>query len=344
MVNVAINGFGRIGRAFFRMAYEHPELNIVAINDLGEPENLAYLLEFDSVYGRSSQPVVIEDGMLVVGEKRVKLLQEREPQALPWADMQVDIVIESTGFFATYELAKKHLEAGAKRVVLSAPIKGDPAAVDVSGATVLMGVNDERLGEVQISSNASCTTNATSPVIGILHEAIGVQKAVLNTVHAYTASQSLVDGPSKKDYRSGRAAALNVIPSTTGAAQATTEAHTDLAGKFDGMAMRVPVPVGSIVDITFVATRPTSVEEVNNALIAAAESERWQPIFAVTDEPLVSSDVIGARYGSIADISFTRVVDGDLVKVLAWYDNESSYTHTLLLHVERIAQHLSTQQ
>lgn len=337
MVKVAINGFGRIGRTFFRMAYNNPNFTVVAVNDLGDLENLAYLLEFDSVYGRSEWPVAVKDGALQVGDQTITFLQEREPAKLPWGDMEVDVVLESTGFFTSYELAKQHIDAGAKRVVLSAPAKGDAEAAGVAGATVLMGVNDDRLSEVQISSNASCTTNATSPVIGILHEAIGVEKAVLNTVHAYTASQSLVDSPNKKDVRGGRAAALNIIPSTTGAAQATTLAHTDLVDKFDGMAMRVPVPVGSIVDITFVASRPTTVEEVNAALVAATQTERWQHIFAATDEPLVSTDIIGARFGSIADLSFTRVVDGDLVKVLAWYDNETSYTHTLVRHVEQVA-------
>lgn len=337
MVNVAINGFGRIGRTFFRMAHNNPNFNVVAINDLGDIDNLAYLLQFDSVYGRSDFSVSVKDNTLVVGDAEIKFLQEKDPEKLPWGAMDVDIVLESTGFFTSYELAKKHLTGGAKRVVLSAPIKGDPKEAGVSGATVLMGVNDEQLQTCQISSNASCTTNATSPVIGILKEAIGIEKALLNTVHAYTASQSLVDGPGKKDFRSGRAAALNIIPSTTGAAKATTLAHTELTGNFDGIAMRVPVPVGSIVDVTFIASRDTSVEEVNAALVKAAQSEQWSRIFTATDEPLVSTDIIGARFGSIADLSFTRVVGGNLVKVLAWYDNETSYTHTLLTHVEAVA-------
>lgn len=340
MVNVAINGFGRIGRTFFRMAHNNPHFNIVAINDLGDIENLAYLLQYDSAYGRSSFSVSTKDSVLLVDGKEIKFLQEKDPEKLPWGAMDVDIVLESTGFFTTYELAKKHLTGGAKRVVLSAPIKGDPEEAGVSGATVLMGVNDDQLQTCQISSNASCTTNATSPIIGILKEAIGIEKALLNTVHAYTASQSLVDGPGKKDMRSGRAAALNIIPSTTGAAKATTLAHTELSGNFDGIALRVPVPVGSIVDITFIAARDTTVEEVNGALAAAAKSEQWSKIYTATDEPLVSTDIIGARFGSIADLSFTRVVGGNLVKVLAWYDNETSYTHTLLTHVEAVAGHL----
>lgn len=340
MVRVAINGFGRIGRTFMRAAFGHPDFEIVAINDLGSLESLAYLLKFDSVYGRSSFSVEIKDGKLIVGGREIMFTQEREPEKLPWANLAVDVVVESTGFFTDYEGAKKHLAAGAKRVVVSAPIKGDPAAAGVRGATVLMGVNQDQLATSEVTSNASCTTNATSPVIAILKEAIGIEKAMLNTVHAYTASQSLVDGP-KKDLRDGRAAALNIIPSTTGAAIATTQAHPELEGKFSGLAMRVPVPVGSIVDITFVASRDTSVEEVNEALRKAADEPRWKNIFAATDEPIVSSDIIGSRVGSIADLSFTQVVDGDLVKVLAWYDNETSYTQTLIEHVAAIAKLMS---
>ena len=197
--------------------------------------------------------------------------------------------------------------------------------------------NDDQLKTCDISSNASCTTNATSPVIAILKKAIGVEKAILSTVHAYTATQSLVDGPSKKNLRLGRAAALNIIPSTTGAAKATTKVHTEIDGKFDGIALRVPVPVGSIVDITFVSSKPTSVEEVNEALVKAAGEDRWKHIFTATNEPLVSSDIIGSKVGSIADLAFTRVVDGNLVKVLAWYDNETSYTQTLVEHVAAVA-------
>jgi len=337
MVRVAINGFGRIGRTFFRLAFAHPDFEVVAINDLGDLENLAYLLKYDSVYGRSPFSVEMKDGSLQVDSKKINFTQEREPNKLPWKDLAIDIVVESTGFFATYEGSKLHLDAGAKRVVISAPVKGDPAAVGVTGATVLMGVNDGELKTCQISSNASCTTNATSPLIAILKEAIGIDKAVLNTVHAYTASQSLVDGPSKRDHRAGRAAALNIVPSTTGAAIATTLAHPELKGKFDGIAMRVPVPVGSIVDVTFIASRETTVEEVNESLTKAAADPRWTNLFAVTNEEIVSTDIIGSRVGSIADLSFTKVVGGDLVKVLAWYDNETSYTQTLVEHVAAAA-------
>lgn len=337
MAKVAINGFGRIGRTFFRMAHNHPDFEIVAINDLGDIENLAYLLKYDTVYGQGQFDVKVANGSLVVDGKEIAFLSERDPKMLPWGQKGVDIVIESTGFFASYEASKMHLEAGAKRVILSGPVSDDPAAAGVVGATVLMGVNDATLATCTITSNASCTTNATSPLIAILKDAIGIEKAILNTTHAYTASQTIVDGPSKKDFRSGRAAAQNIIPSSTGAAKATTLAHTDLKGKFDGISIRVPVPVGSIVDVTFIASRDTTVEEVNEALTKAANSDAWKNLFAVSNEPLVSSDIIGARFAAIADLEMTRVVDGNLVKVLAWYDNETSYTHTLLAHVATVA-------
>lgn len=333
MAKVAINGFGRIGRTFFRLAFERPEIEIVAVNDLGDIDNLAYLLQYDSVYGRFPHEVVVKDGNLLVDGKAIIFVQEREPANLPWGKHGVDVVVESTGFFTSYSAANQHVTAGAKRVVISAPAKDDSAETGVKGETVLMGVNEDKLHTCAVTSNASCTTNATSPLIAILKEAIGIEKAVLNTVHAYTASQALVDSPNKKDPRSGRAAGINIIPSSTGAAKATTLAHPELVAKFDGIAMRVPVPVGSIVDITFIASKKTTVEEVNNALRQGALSDNWKHLFAVTDEPVVSSDIIGARYAAVADLSFTRVVDGDLIKVLAWYDNETSYTHSLVEHV-----------
>lgn len=340
MARVAINGFGRIGRTFFRSAWGHPDIEIVAVNDLGSLENLAYLLTYDSVYGRSPFSVSVEGNALIIDGKKVAFCQEKDPTALPWAALNVDLVVESTGFFTTYEGSKKHLQAGAKKVVISAPVSDDPAAAGVSGATVLMGVNDNLLATCQITSNASCTTNATSPLVAILKEVVGIEKALLNTTHAYTASQSLVDGPSRKEFRDGRAAAINIIPSSTGAAKATTKAHPELAGKFDGIAIRVPVPVGSLVDVTFIASRDTSVEEVNDALKRASADPKWKNIFTATNEPLVSSDIIGSRVGSIADLSFTRVVGGNLVKVFAWYDNETSYTQTLVEHVAAAARTL----
>lgn len=339
---IAINGFGRIGRTFFRQAVMREGLEIVAINDLGDLENLVYLLRYDTAYGRSEFDVSIEDGHLVANGKRVRFLSERDPAKLPWSDLSIDVVVESTGVFDSYEKAKVHLTAGAKRVVISAPVKDDPAAAGIAGATVLMGVNDDKLATCDISSNASCTTNASSPLIAILNDAIGVERAILNTVHAYTSTQALQDSPNKKDFRRGRAAAQNIIPNSTGAAVAVTKAYPSLEGKFDGIAMRVPVPVGSIVDVTFVASKDTSAEEVNAALRDAAASPVWKALFAVTDEPIVSSDIIGARYAAIADLSFTRVVDKTLVKVLAWYDNEAGYTHTLVEHVAAVGKHLNS--
>ena len=332
-IRIGINGFGRIGRTFFRMAYDHELMEVVSINDLGNLENLAYLLEYDTAYGRSPYAVTVEDGALVVNGKPITFTSITEPGELSWGAQGVDIVVESTGVFTSYEKSKVHLDAGAKRVVITGPVKEE-----AGGATVLMGMNEDMLSTCDISSNASCTTNATSPLIGILHEALGIERAILSTTHAYTASQALIDGPSKKDFREGRAAAQNIVPSSTGAATATTLVHTDLKGKFDGISLRVPVPVGSLVDITFVSARGTTVEEVNAILKAGAESDRWKHLFAVTDAPLVSSDIIGARYAAIADLQMTRVVDGTLVKVLAWYDNETGYTQTLVDHVAKVAQ------
>ena len=341
MANVAINGFGRIGRTFLRMAIEHPDFEIVAINDLGDVDMLAYLLQYDTAYGRAPFSVKVVEGGLQVGDKTIAVLSERDPAKLPWKDLNIDVVVESTGIFNSYEKSKAHLEAGAKKVVITAPVKDNPADSGVEGTTVLMGVNQEALKTCQITSNASCTTNATSPLIGILKETIGIDKAILNTVHAYTATQALVDGPTKKDFREGRAAAQNIIPSSTGAAHATALAHTELAGKFDGISIRVPVVVGSIVDVTFIASRPTTVEEVNQVLAEAAKTPRWKEIFAVTNDPIVSSDIIGARYASVADLAMTRVVDGNLVKVLAWYDNETGFTHTLVAHVADAIKNIS---
>lgn len=331
---VAINGFGRIGRAFFRLSEGREDYEIVAINDLGQAENLAYLLRYDTVYGNAGFDIKVENDSLIVNGRRINVSHEKDPVSLPWKDLGIDVVIESTGVFTTYEKSRAHLEAGAKRVIITAPVK----EASENGKTVLIGANESEIASVPMTSNASCTTNAASPLIGILKESIGIEKAILNTVHAYTASQSLVDGPSKKDLREGRAAAQNIIPSTTGAAIATTLAYPDLVGKFDGISIRVPVPVGSIVDVTFLASKKTSVEEVNTILTKAAQTDRWKRVFAVTNEPLVSSDIIGARFGAIADLGMTQVVDGDLVKVLAWYDNEVSYVHTLAEHLKAVCQ------
>lgn len=328
-IRVAINGFGRIGRAFVRQTWDNPEIELVAINDLGSAENLAYLLKFDTVYGRAPFPVLWKEGALSINGKEVRFLSEKDPTLLPWKNMQVDVVVEATGFFTDYEKANAHVTAGARRVVITGPVKEEHPL----GATVLMGLDESKLGTCPITSNASCTTNSASPVIAILDEAIGIEKAVLSTTHAYTASQSIVDGPSKKDLKEGRAAAQNIVPTSTGAAVAVTKAYPSLSGKFDGISLRVPVPAGSIADITFIAKRPTTAEEVNDILRKAAELPRWQGIFRASDEEYVSSDIVGEHAASIADLGMTRVVDGNLVKVLAWYDNEAGYTATLVQHV-----------
>lgn len=326
-IRVAINGFGRIGRAFARRSYNRG-IEIVAVNDLGSLENLAYLLKYDTVYGRAPFSVEAREGALLIDGKEVKFFSEKDPAQLPWKDLAIDVVVESTGFFTDYEKANVHIVAGAKRVVITAPVKNESPL----GATVLMGLNEDKLTTCQITSNASCTTNSASPVISILDEAIGIEKAVLSTTHAYTASQSLVDSPSKKDMKEGRAAAQNIVPTSTGAAIAVAQAYEPLKGKFDGISLRVPVPAGSIADVTFIAKRSTTKEEVNDILRAAAQTPRWEGIFMTTDEELVSSDIVGQPYASIADLSMTRVVDGTLVKVLAWYDNEMGYTESLVRH------------
>lgn len=331
MARVAINGFGRIGRCFYRAAHGQEGMEIVAVNDLTTPENLAYLLKYDSVYGRAPFEVKAEQGALVIDGKKIPVIAEKDPSKLPWRDMQIDVVIESTGFFTDPAKARAHIDAGAKKVVISAPAKSEGAE------TILIGANEEKFGTCDITSNASCTTNAANPLIGVLDEAIGIERALLNTTHAYTATQAIVDAPAADDFRRGRAGAINLAPSSTGAAKATALAYPALKGKFDGIAVRVPVPAGSIVDVTFVPKRPTTTEEVNDALRKAAATDRWKRVFAVTDEPLVSSDILGLPYGAIADLGMTRVVDGTLVKVLAWYDNEMGYVHTLVYHVQEIA-------
>jgi glyceraldehyde 3-phosphate dehydrogenase len=334
MAKIAINGFGRIGRLFFRQAFGLPEIEVVAINDLGDLANLAYLLKYDTVYGRYEKEVKTEAGDLLVAGKRIKCLQVKEPTALPWRDLEIDIVVEATGIFESYEMAKAHLKAGAKRVVITAPAKDPDGTL---GRTVLVGVNEDEAKGVELTSNGSCTTNAASPVIAVMNESLGIAKAILNTVHGYTATQNLVDGPTKgTDFRRGRSAGQNIVPSTTGAAIAVTRAIRELEGKFDGIALRVPVVTGSIADITFLAKRKTSVEEVNGLLKKAAASPRWRGVLAVTQDQLVSSDIIGEPYGAIVDLNFTKVIDGDLVKILSWYDNEWGYCATLVKHLQNV--------
>jgi glyceraldehyde 3-phosphate dehydrogenase len=335
---VAINGFGRIGRLFFRQAFEASDLEIVAINDLGDVENLAYLLKYDSVYGRYGKEIKTENGKLIVDGKEINFIQVKDPALLPWKDMQIDIVVESTGLFDSYASSKIHLTAGAKRVVITAPAKD---ADGPDGQTVLMGVNEDNAKTCLITSNGSCTTNSSSPVIQVLSETIGIQKAMLATVHAYTATQALVDGPIRpgggKDFRKGRAAAHNTVPETTGAAISVARAIPDVKGKFDGISFRVPNITGSISSITLLAKRATTVEEIQKILSDAAASPRWQGIMKVTNDQLVSSDIVGEPYGAIVPLDLIKVVDGDMVNVLSWYDNEAGYVSTLIKHVEKVA-------
>lgn len=330
MKRIAINGFGRIGRLLFRNSWGNADFEIVAINDLGDLKNLAYLLKYDTVYGKFNKKIETGNGSLWVEGKEIKVFQEKEPSNLPWGKMDIDVAVEATGFFESFDKAKVHLDAGAKRVVITAPAKD----MEGIGKTVLMGVNDNDIQLTKVTSNGSCTTNAASPVMQVLSENPGIIKAVLNTVHGYTATQNLVDGPTKgEDFRRGRAAAQNIVPSSTGAAVSVTRAVKGLEGKFDGIALRVPVTSGSLADITFVASRKTSVEEINEILKNAAKSSRWQGILAVTEDQIVSSDILGEPYGAIVDLKFTKVIDGDLVKVLSWYDNEAGYVSTLIKHI-----------
>ncbi len=336
MVKIAINGFGRIGRAFFKLAIDKPELEIVAINDLGDLDNLAYLLKYDSVYGRFNHEISTKDGKLIVDGKEYVFIQEKDLAKLPWGQLGIDIVVESTGAFETFDKISAHKTAGAKRVVLTAPAKDEDTE---DAKTVLMGVNEEDLKTCSMSSNGSCTTNSASPILQILSETIGVKKAFLNTTHGYTATQNLIDGPVRgHDFRRGRSAGVNIVPSYTGAAIAVGRAVKAVENKFEGVAMRVPVVTGSLSAITFVSAKPTTAEEINKILRDAADQPRWQGIFRTTDDQIVSSDVVGDPYAAIADLSLTKVVDSDLCCVYSWYDNEFGYTNSLLQHVLKVAQ------
>ena len=326
MKKIAINGFGRIGRASLKVIMDTHGLEIVAVNDLLTIENAAYLLKYDSVYGIYDKEVIVDGSYLKVGDKRISYLSIKNPAELPWKDLGIDAVIESTGLFTNREDAEKHIHAGAKQVVISGPTKS------IDTPTVVHGVNT-RDGKVAIFSCASCTTNNISPVIEIIGRRIGIKKAILNTVHAYTASQSLVDGPSKKKPRMGRAAAMNLVPAATGAAIATIKTLPQYEGKFDGIAIRTPVVVGSISDITFVAERTTSAEEINDILKEEAATDRYKKVVAVSNEPLVSTDIIQNAFAAIIDLEMTRVVDGDLCKIMAWYDNEWGFTNQMIRQI-----------
>lgn len=325
MKKIAINGFGRIGRAAFKIALEKPDLEVVAINDLADTKTLAHLLKYDTAYGHYRYPVIVEEEGIRVNGKIYPVLLEKNPLKLPWKDLEVDVVLECTGRFVDKDSSAQHITAGARAVILSAPAKG--GAADVK--TFLMGVNEDAYAGETVISNASCTTNCLAPVAKVLQDTFGIEKALMTTVHSYTADQNLEDSP-HRDLRRARAASQNIVPTTTGAAIAVTEVIPELAGKFDGLALRVPTLVVSITDFTFLLKRKTTAEEVNAALKEAAAGERMQGVLAVTEEPLVSSDFIGNPFSSIVDLSLTKVVDGDFVKVVAWYDNEWGYSQRLV--------------
>ena len=331
MKRVVINGFGRIGRAYFRLAFACKDIEVVAVNDLMDISSAAYLLQYDSVYGKFMADVSVEDDVLKVGSREIVWLSSKNPTELPWRSMGVDVVIESTGVFTSYDKAYMHIIAGAKYVIVTAPVKDDPPE-NMQAGTVLVGINESTAREHSVSSNASCTTNAIGLPLAILDKAIGVESAILNTVHSCTATQQVVDGLSQKsDPRLGRSAVANIIPSSTGAAVATTKVLPSLQGRFDGVALRVPTIVGSIADVTFIAKRKTTVKEINEVLERGSGS-----LFAVTNDPIVSSDVVGEPFVSIADLSMTRVVNGNLVKVLLWYDNEVGYAKSLIEHTKNV--------
>lgn len=325
MIRIAINGMGRIGRATFKIILDHPEIELVAINDIAPIENIAYLLKYDTVHGPLSRHISTTDTSIKVGSLEVPFFNNRNPKDLPWKELSVDYVIESTGVFTKLEDAEKHIQAGAKSVVISGPTK----SIDVP--TVVHGVNTKD-GKVNIFSCASCTTNNISPVIEIIGRRIGIAKAIMTTVHADTASNAIVDSPAS-NFRMGRTGLANLIPTTTGAAVATTKAMPEYVGRFDGIAIRTPVAIGSVSDITLVSTRDTTVEEINEILTEEAATSRYEDVFGVTNDPIVSSDIIKNPLASLADLSMTKVVGGDLVKILAWYDNEWGFANQMIRQV-----------
>ena len=332
MARVAINGLGRIGRAALKIVLDTPELELVAVNDIVPPKNLAYLLKFDTVYGRYSKTVESGDASLVIDGKQYPVYNKKDPAELPWEEDKIDIVLECTGVFTKMDGLKKHIQAGAKYVLLSAPAK------DEETPTVVHGVNTAG-DDDHVISCASCTTNCITPVVEIMDRRIGLEKAIMTTIHAYTSSQAIVDSPAKK-MRRGRAGAANFVPTTTGAAIATTKALPQMEGRFDGVAVRGPIPVGSIADMVFLTKRDTSVEEIVNIFKEEAQSDRYRNILRVSDEELVSSDIIQDPHASIVDLEMTQVVDGNLVKVMSWYDNEWGYTNQLIREALSIAKEL----
>jgi glyceraldehyde 3-phosphate dehydrogenase len=322
VATVAINGLGRIGRAALKILLDADGLDLVAVNDIADAENLAYLIKYDTVYGRYHREVTAVEGALEIDGRRIAAFAERDPGKLPWDELGVDLVLECTGIFKTAEDLARHVQAGASYVILSAPTSSETVP------TVVHGVNRPP-GQPQIISCASCTTNCITPVIEVAQRRLGVERAVMTTVHAYTAGQQLVDGPSKS-FRRGRAGAANLVPASTGAARATTRAVPELGGRFDGVAVRAPIPVGSIADIVFDASRPTTIEEVKDVFRQEAATARYEGILGVSDDPLVSADVVGDPRAAVIDLELTRVVDGTLVKVMAWYDNEWGFTHQMI--------------
>jgi len=324
MVKVAINGFGRIGRTAFKIAFDRHDIEIVAINDLTDTKTLAHLLKYDSSYGTYDESVEHDEQTIIVGDKHIKVLSEKDPANLPWQELGIDVVIESTGFFTEADKAKAHLDAGAKKVVISAPAKGEGVK------TVVLGVNEDILTtDDKIVSNASCTTNCIAPVMKILEDNFGVEKAMMTTVHSYTASQRLQDAPSK-DLREARAAAENIVPTTTGASKATALAIPSLKDKFAGLSVRVPVPVVSLADITAVLKRDTTKEEIIAAFKKAAQESYYEGILDATEQELVSIDFRGNSHSCVVDLSLTDVIGGNLIKVIAWYDNEWGYSNRLI--------------
>ena len=324
MVRIAINGFGRIGRNAFKIAFDRNDTEIVAINDLTDAPTLAHLLKYDSNYGIYSKDVSADGEDLIVDGKRIRVLSEKEPANLPWGEMNVDVVIESTGFFTDPAKARAHIDAGARKVVISAPAKGEGAK------TIVLGVNEDDVTvDDQIISNASCTTNCIAPVMKVLEDNIGIEKAMMTTVHSYTASQKLQDAPAK-DIREARSAAENIVPTTTGASKAAALTIPTLKGKFNGLSVRVPTPVVSLSDITAVTKRDTTVEEINEMFKKAAADPYYQGILDATEEELVSIDYRGNSHSSIVDLKLTDVIGGNLIKVVAWYDNEWGYSNRLV--------------
>jgi glyceraldehyde 3-phosphate dehydrogenase len=330
MTRIAINGFGRIGRAAFKIILDTPSLEVVAINDVVPVENLAYLLKYDSAYGRYERSVRVDGNQLIVEDEEYHVFNGKDPAKLPWTAMAVDVVLECTGIFTRREDMEKHLQAGAKYVILSAPAKSDDLP------TVVHGVNEVDYSSVKLISCASCTTNCITPLVEVMGRRIGIKKANMTTIHAYTSSQAIVDGPSKK-IRRGRAAAANFVPTTTGSAIATTKVLPQYEGKFDGVAVRGPVVVGSISDVIFVTERETTVDEVNAIFIEEAESDKYVGILGVSKDPIVSSDITGDTHASVVDLAMTRVVDGDLVKVMSWYDNEWGFTSQMVREAAKLA-------